>query len=97
MSKFISILILSLCSNLTCLAANQEPLAKVEDKPLQLLSQPRPHYTEQARRNEIDGTVRLQVTFLASGEIGSITVLKAKKKLQKNGLVEQAIEAAKKI
>lgn len=47
-----------------------------------------------------EGTVTLKVTFLASGEIGDIEFVSAKTKDGKdfdNGLVNQAIEAAKQI
>ncbi|MDQ6787891.1 MAG: energy transducer TonB [Acidobacteriota bacterium] len=65
-----------------------------------ILSKPRAIYTDSARKKGISGTVRLRVVFLASGEIGDITFVSEtskKGKLTKYGLVEQAIEAAKKI
>ena len=37
---------------------------------LRILSKPRAEYTEVARRNQIQGTVRLRVVFLSTGEIG---------------------------
>ena len=60
---------------------------------LKILSKPRPGYTDAARQNNIQGTVILRVTFLASGQIGSVSVVKG----LPNGLSEQAIAAAKRI
>ncbi|MEP6925126.1 MAG: energy transducer TonB [Pyrinomonadaceae bacterium] len=97
MSKFILALVFIAGLNYTCFAQTQELKAGISDKPLQLLSIPRANYTEEARRRKAHGTVYVRITFLASGEIGDITVTKSKKKLQKTGLVNQAIEAAKKI
>ncbi len=42
-------------------------------KPLYLLSKPRASYTDIARLYQIQGTVKLRVTFLANGTIGTIT------------------------
>lgn len=39
-----------------------------------ILRKPRPSYTDQARMNNVQGTILANVQFLASGEIGSITV-----------------------
>lgn len=60
---------------------------------LKILSKPRPGYTDAARQNNIQGTVILRVTFLASGQVGSVSVVKG----LPNGLSEQAIAAAKRI
>ncbi len=60
---------------------------------LKILSKPRPGYTDAARTNNIQGTVILRVTFLASGQIGSISAVKG----LPNGLTEQAIAAARRI
>jgi TonB family protein len=68
-------------------------------RPLRIISKPKPAYTDIARRKDLEGHVLLRVTFLASGEIGSITNVTKKKaaKLLKYGLVDKAIEAARKI
>ena len=58
---------------------------------LKLLSKPRPGYTDMARVNNMQGTVNLRVTFLASGEIGSVSPAT---KLP-FGLTLKAIEATK--
>lgn len=50
-------------------------------------------YTEAARNSRVQGTVRLQVTFLASGGIGDISILTT----LPNGLTEQAYAAAAKM
>lgn len=60
---------------------------------LKILSKPRPGYTDAARQNNIQGTVILRVTFLASGQVGSISPVKG----LGNGLTEQAIAAARRI
>jgi TonB family protein len=60
---------------------------------LNILSKPRPGYTDSARQANIQGTVILRVTFLANGQIGSISPVKG----LPNGLTEQAIAAARRI
>lgn len=60
---------------------------------LKILSKPRPGYTDAARQANIQGTVILRVTFLASGQIGSIAPVKG----LPSGLTEQAIAAARRI
>jgi protein TonB len=60
---------------------------------LRIISKPRPGYTDAARQNNVQGTVILRVTFLASGQIGSISSVKG----LPNGLTEQAIAAARRI
>lgn len=60
---------------------------------LKILSKPRPGYTDAARTANVQGTVILRVTFLASGQIGSISPVKG----LPNGLTEQAIAAARRI
>ena len=61
--------------------------------PLKLFSKPKPLYTEIARKNQIQGTVLLKITFLADGTIGPITVVKG----LPDGLNEAAISAARRI
>lgn len=58
-----------------------------------ILSKPRPSYTDAARQNQVTGVVRLRVTFLASGQIGSVSPVSG----LSYGLTEQAIAAAKQI
>jgi TonB family protein len=58
-----------------------------------IFSKPRPSYTEAARAEQVNGEVILRVTFLASGKIGKISVVKG----LPNGLTEQAKAAAEKI
>lgn len=58
---------------------------------LRILSKPRAIATDEARRNKEEGTVVLRVTFLASGQIGSISVVKG----LRFGLNEQAVAAAR--
>lgn len=58
---------------------------------IKILSQPKPGYTDEARKNSVQGIVVLKVTFLASGQIGQITVVRG----LPNGLTEKAIAAAR--
>jgi TonB family protein len=51
------------------------------------------YYTEEARRNNIQGVVTLRINFLANGKIGPISVVKG----LDFGLTEQAIAAAREI
>ena len=62
-------------------------------EPMIIISKPRAYYTEAARQSQTQGTVMLRVTFLASGGIGSVSVVKE----LTNGLTEQAIAAANKM
>ncbi|HEX8633997.1 MAG TPA: energy transducer TonB [Pyrinomonadaceae bacterium] len=59
----------------------------------QIVAKPEPLYTEEARRNQVTGTVRLRLVLSASGQVTGITPLT---KLP-DGLTEKAIEAARKI
>ncbi len=66
---------------------------KGENRSLKILSKPAPGYTKEARTNNVQGIVRLRVTFLANGSIGSITPVQG----LPNGLTEKAIAAARQI
>ena len=58
-----------------------------------LLSKPEPHYTEEARRNQISGTVMLRVVFSSTGDVVQIHALRT----LPFGLTERAIAAARQI
>lgn len=58
-----------------------------------LLSKPEPHYTEEARRNQVTGTVMLQAVFSSAGEVVQIRALRT----LPFGLTERAIAAARQI
>ncbi len=60
---------------------------------IKIISKPRPGYTDAARQANIQGTVILRVTFLASGQVGGISPVKG----LGSGLTEQAIAAARRI
>lgn len=60
---------------------------------LLILSKPKASYTDAARANDVEGSVRLKVTLLASGEVGSIKPVTT----LPYGLTEQAIAAARQI
>lgn len=70
---------------------NPPPPAVRISSPLRVLSKPRARYTDAARTANIQGTVMLRVTFLASGQIGSITTIRG----LGGGLTEEAIAAAR--
>jgi TonB family protein len=59
----------------------------------QILAKPRPAYTEEARRLEIEGEVQLEVVFGASGEVHILRVVRG----LGHGLDENAVIAAKAI
>jgi TonB family protein len=58
-----------------------------------VLSKPEPQYTEDARRNQITGTVVLRVVFASSGEVEQIRAVRS----LPFGLTERAIAAARQI
>ena len=58
-----------------------------------LLSKPEPQYTEDARRNQITGTVVLKVVFASSGDVVQIRAVRT----LPFGLTERAIAAARQI
>jgi TonB family protein len=75
--------------------ADGEPVKTVRSEltSARFLSKPRADYTDAARENQVQGTVRLRVTFLANGQIGAITPVGN----LPDGLTEQAITAARQI
>jgi TonB family protein len=58
-----------------------------------ILSKPSPEYTEDARKNQVTGTVTLQMIFSASGSVTSIRTISG----LPHGLTERAIAAAQRI
>src|SRR5687768_593972 len=58
-----------------------------------LISKPEPQYTEEARKNQITGTVVLKVVFASSGQITNIQTMRG----LPYGLTEKAIAAARNI
>ena len=58
-----------------------------------VLSKPEPQYTEEARRNDITGTVVLRVVFSSAGEVVQIRAVRT----LPYGLTERAIAAARQI
>lgn len=63
------------------------------DQKARITSKPGPSYTESARKNQVEGVVRLQVVLVASGAVGSIRPVTN----LPDGLTEQAIAAARRI
>ena len=66
---------------------------KEVDTKARLISKPEPSYTEEARRNAVEGTVVLKAIFAASGKVMNIVVVHG----LPDGLTERAIVAARKI
>ncbi|MGB7207965.1 MAG: energy transducer TonB [Pyrinomonadaceae bacterium] len=60
---------------------------------LKIISKPRATYTDAARTNNVQGSVLVKVTLLASGQIGSVTAVRG----LPHGLTERAIAAARQI
>jgi TonB family protein len=58
-----------------------------------LISKPEPQYTEDARKNQITGTVVLKVVFSSSGQVTNIRTVSG----LPHGLTERAIAAARQI
>jgi TonB family protein len=67
-------------------------VAEVTQKAV-ILSKPEPGYTEEARKNGVQGTVRLRAILTASGKVTNIRVLRG----LPDGLSEMAIAAAAQI
>jgi TonB family protein len=63
------------------------------DSKVQILSKPKPSYTEDARKNQVQGTVVLRVVFSSAGSVTNITLVRG----LPNGLSERAIAAAREI
>lgn len=63
------------------------------DQKVMITSQPKPAYTEEARKNQIAGVVVLRAVFSASGEVTNIRAVSG----LPNGLTERAIAAARQI
>ena len=58
-----------------------------------LISKPEPQYTEEARKNQVTGTVVLKVVFSSNGSVTNIRTVSG----LPNGLTERAIAAARQI
>lgn len=58
-----------------------------------ILSKPEPGYSEEARRNNVTGTIRLRAVLAADGRIRNIAVVRS----LPDGLTEMAVNAARKI
>ncbi|HXG67891.1 MAG TPA: energy transducer TonB, partial [Blastocatellia bacterium] len=61
----------------------------VDTRPVPL-NRPRPNYTEEARKNKIQGTVRARVLVGADGRVQNVTILRG----LPDGLNEEAVRAA---
>jgi TonB family protein len=63
------------------------------DTPVEIISKPRPDYTEEARKLKLEGEVLLKVLFTASGEVRVLDVVRG----LGHGLDETAVRAAQQI
>ena len=72
--------------------SREQKVAK-PDTPVEIVSKPRPNYTDEARRLRVEGEVVLEVIFVSSGQLRVIGVLQS----LGHGLDEAAIEAARSI
>ncbi len=70
---------------------NDELVEPVESRPLLLTKLPQPKYTEEARKDGVEGQVELKIVFLASGQIGSVRSVRE----LSGGLTDNAIKAAR--
>jgi TonB family protein len=62
-------------------------------KPARITYKPEPGFTEEARKNNVAGVVRLRAVLTSNGEVTGITVVKE----LPDGLTEKAVNAAKQI
>ena len=60
---------------------------------VRIIAKPNPSYTELARKNRVQGTVRLKITLSANGAVGNIETVSG----LEAGLTEQAIAVARKV
>lgn len=74
-------------------AGSEDEPEKFYSRSVMILSKAHAKYSEEARSNNVAGTIRLRVLLKANGNIGKITVLSG----LPHGLTEQAIRAAKEI
>jgi TonB family protein len=72
---------------------HRDAAAENAERPLQILSKPRPRYTEEARRLQIEGEVLMEMLFTAAGEARVLRLVRG----LGHGLDESAIEAARAI
>jgi Gram-negative bacterial TonB protein C-terminal len=81
-------------------AAAQETTQIQADRPVKITSVPKAEYTGDARKQMIEGWIKLRLTFLDTGELGDIFYVDEssdKKELTKAGLLKSAYDAAKKV
>ena len=69
------------------------PVVAKVTTPYKITFQPKATYTDAARSNNVQGAVRLKITLLASGQVGSIVPVTR----LPDGLTEKAIAAARQI
>jgi len=69
------------------------PVVAKVSTPYKILFKPKATYTDQARTNNVQGSVTLKITLMANGSVGSITPVTR----LPYGLTEQAIAAARQI
>lgn len=81
-------------------AYSQSEQPQQADRPLKITKNVPASYTGEARARQIEGWIKLRITFLDTGEIGDIFYVDEsdpEKNLTKYGLLKNSYEAAKKV
>jgi TonB family protein len=88
-----------MCAFCLCVFSQEKLKQEDENAPIKLLSHPAASYTSRARKDSVEGDVKLRITFLSDGKIGDVVdiTVNDKEKLSEYGLTANAIEAARKI
>ncbi len=101
-TKPVFITLFVLLSAVIANAQNNEANGEVKITPIKIIRKVQPRYTDKARKERVEGVVRLKVEFCADSSIGTVTYnntaakdLLNEDKLLTTGLVDEAIKAAK--
>ena len=86
------LMLLPYTSALPSSAVPSSPVTTVDRRPVRL-NNPRPLYNEEARKNKVQGVVRVKVLIAADGEVKQVKVISG----LPDGLNEEAIICAHKI
>lgn len=91
------IIFLLILSGLIFAQEQNQTEEKHSSTPLKFLYKPNAVYPKEAKKKQIEGEVRLRITFQADSEIGEINDITEEnnQNLEKFGLIKAAIDAAK--
>ncbi len=98
--KNISILLLIILSGTFAYSQSETEQPKQADRPLKITKNVPASYSGEARARQIEGWIKLRITFLDTGRIGDIFYVDEsdpEKNLTKYGLLKNSYEAAKKV